>query len=190
MFLSAWAQSDRLRCPASCRRIREALRLTLDYFSLHHEEFLRRWLPASEKERLRQTTPESWRAIVESLNNPTQQRIVTVDRARVRKDPEGGAWQQLDPVGQGRVQIITAGRDPMTQAIAVLTELQRLAKLDQNWDWAKTAVIAREWQFLEPVRAYCELHDIPAQMADEEPPQFWRLRETQALAAWLNTHTI
>ncbi|MEZ5601436.1 MAG: RecQ family ATP-dependent DNA helicase [Candidatus Competibacteraceae bacterium] len=403
------------------KAIQEALRLTLDYFSLHHEEFLRRWLPASEKERLRQTTPESWRAIVESLNNPTQQRIVaddrertnvlvlagpgsgktrvlvhriaylvrarrenprgilalsynrhaaveirqrlarligddakgvtvltchalamrlvgvsfvdqaaqmendlfhtvlrqavqllrgeglapedvdehrerllagfrwilvdeyqdidpeqyelisalagrtlqdedgrlslfavgdddqniyafsgasvefirhfeadyaatpvflvenyrstahiiaaanqliglardrmkadhpiTVDRARVRKDPEGGAWQQLDPVGQGRVQIIAAGRDPMTQAIAVLTELQRLAKLNQNWDWAKTAVIAREWQFLEPVRAYCELHDIPAQMADEEPPQFWRLRETQALAAWLNTQT-
>ena len=43
-------------------------------------DFLRRWLPGREKELARQTTPASWRAIVESLNNPVQQRIVTDDR--------------------------------------------------------------------------------------------------------------
>jgi len=29
---------------------------------------------------------------------------------------------------------------------------------------------------------------IPVQMADEEAPHFWRLRETQALVEWLRAH--
>ena len=58
----------------------DALRLIVDYFSSRREDFLRRWLPDRERETSRQTTPESWRAIVESLNNPDQHRIVTDDR--------------------------------------------------------------------------------------------------------------
>ena len=58
----------------------DALRLAMDYFSLTGEEFLRRWLPGRDKEISRQTTPESWRMIVESLNNPAQRRIVADDR--------------------------------------------------------------------------------------------------------------
>ena len=58
----------------------EALSLTMDYFSLSQEEFLKRWLPGRDKEIARQTTPQSWRDIVESLNNPVQQRIVADDR--------------------------------------------------------------------------------------------------------------
>ena len=54
----------------------DALRLAMDYFSLGQEDFLRRWLPDRDRENSRQTTPESWRAIVESLNNPIQRRIV------------------------------------------------------------------------------------------------------------------
>lgn len=109
---------------------------------------------------------------------------ITIDHARA-KVPAGGVWQHLDLIGQGRVQVLPACRDPLTQAIAVICELQRLSNLAPDWDWAKTAVIAREWRFLEPVRAYCELHGIPVQVADEEPPPFWRLRETQALIEWL-----
>lgn len=73
----------------------------------------------------------------------------------------------------------------MTQAVAVMTELRRLAALDPQWAWTRAAVIAREWRFLEPVRSYCELNGIPVQMADEAPPHFWRLRETQQLLGWL-----
>ncbi len=74
----------------------------------------------------------------------------------------------------------------MTQAVAVMSELLRLSKLDRNWNWARTAVIAREWRYLEPVRAFCQLDHIPVQMADEETiPYFWRLRETQDLVKWL-----
>jgi ATP-dependent DNA helicase RecQ len=109
---------------------------------------------------------------------------ISVDRARAKALP-GGAWQSRDPVGQGRVQVLPVGEDAMTQALAVMAELQRMSNLDPSWNWAHTAVIAREWKYLEPVRAYCELNSIPVQMADEELPNFWRLRETQALIAWV-----
>ena len=55
---------------------RDAERLAKDYFTLKEEAFRARWLPGRDIEIGRQTTPESWRAIVESLNNPDQQRIV------------------------------------------------------------------------------------------------------------------
>jgi ATP-dependent DNA helicase RecQ len=58
----------------------DALRLTMDYFQLSREEFLKRWLPKRDKEIARQTTPASWRSIVEALRNPAQQAIVTDER--------------------------------------------------------------------------------------------------------------
>ena len=58
----------------------EALRLVVDYFSLRRDDFLQRWLPDREAEISRQTTPDSWQAIVDSLNNPVQRRIVADDR--------------------------------------------------------------------------------------------------------------
>ena len=60
----------------------DAIRLAIDYFILGGDEFLKRWLPDRERETSRQTTPESWRAIVESLNNPMQRRIVADERER------------------------------------------------------------------------------------------------------------
>ena len=59
--------------------IAAALQLAMDYFALNRDAFLRRWLP-DRTDLARQTTPESWRAIVESLNDPTQRRIVADDR--------------------------------------------------------------------------------------------------------------
>ena len=53
---------------------------------------------------------------------------IRVNRAR-EKDPPGGAWEKLDPVSRGRVQIVPAGRDAVHQARAVMAELQRLAIL-------------------------------------------------------------
>ncbi|MFN0313944.1 MAG: RecQ family ATP-dependent DNA helicase [Burkholderiales bacterium] len=113
---------------------------------------------------------------------------ITIDRARM-KAPAGGEWQDRDPVGKGRVQVLPAGIDLMTQAVAVMTELRHLIAQAPEIDWARCAVIAREWKYLEPVRSYCELHHIPVQMAGEEAPHFWRLRETQALAQWLRAST-
>ncbi len=110
---------------------------------------------------------------------------IRIDRTR-RQLPAGGAWAKIDPVGKGRVQILPVGGNSRTQAVAVLGELQRLASLTTDWDWARCAVIAREWKWLQPLRSFCELHGIPVQMAREESAQFWRQRDTQWLLDWLH----
>jgi ATP-dependent DNA helicase RecQ len=109
---------------------------------------------------------------------------IRIDRGR-RKAPPGGEWEALDPVARGRVQILPAGDGRISQARAVIAELQRLASPDASWDWKRVAIIAREWDDLAPIRAYCEVHGIPVESAEEAPPPFWRLRETQALVTWL-----
>ncbi len=124
-----------------------------------------------------------------ALIEPARQRMktghpISIDRART-KNPPGGDWSELDSVTQGRVQILPAPPDPVSQAQVAMTELQRLAALSPDWDWSKCAVIAREWKYLDPVRAFCEVHRIPVQMGNEEIPSFWHLRETRTLVEWL-----
>ena len=133
-------------------------------------------------------------AAANALIQPTQDRMKTeqpirIDRGR-RLEPRGGSWQGRDPVGQGKVQILEAGDDAVSQARLAVAELQRLKSLDSEWDWAGCAVIARQWKWLEPVRACCDLHGIPVQMANEEIPGFWRLREIQAFVTWLRKREI
>ena len=126
--------------------------------------------------------------IIDAANaviEPARQRMkddhpIAIDRSR-RREPPGGPWTMLDPVAQGRVQILPAGDNPVSQAQAAVAELQRLSTLDPAWDWSKCAVIAREWSYLDPVRSLCELEDIPVQLANEEFTGVWHLRETRAL---------
>lgn len=115
-----------------------------------------------------------------------QDQPIRTDRARTQSPP-GGEWQDRDSVVQGRVQILPAGQDAEQQAVAVLTEIQRLRPLGLDLD--KTAVIARQWKFLAPLRAACESLGLPVSMADEEPPPLWRLRETQALLNFAEAHS-
>ena len=128
-------------------------------------------------------------AAANALIAPARERMkaghpIEVDRAR-RRHPPGGQWEERDPVARGRVQILPAGSHPVEQAQAVIVELQRLAALDPDWDWSRCAVMAREWKYLDPVRAFCEAEGIRAQRGDEEIPGFWHLRETQALVGRL-----
>ena len=111
-------------------------------------------------------------------------RPIRIDRARAG-EPQGGQWERIDPVGRGRVQILSSGADPVSQARIAVAELLRLSALAQKWDWSRCAVIAREWNHLAPVRACCEALGIPVQMGNEDIPSFWRLRETRSLVAWL-----
>lgn len=130
--------------------------------------------------------------VIEAANlmiAPAAQRMkkaqpISIDAGRARL-PAGGNWQQIDPVGRGRVQILPAGNDKRTQALAVMGEFERLATLYPEWNWARCAIIAREWKTLDPLRAYCELKGIPVQQADEDSSGFWSLRETRSLVAWL-----
>ena len=124
-----------------------------------------------------------------SVVEPARERMkvdnpIRVNRAR-SKDPRGGEWEKLDPIARGRVQILPVGHDTVSQALGVMTEFQRLQSLSSDWDWSKCAVIARKWEDLVPMRSFCEVHNIPVQMGNEEIPNFWRLRETRMFVEWL-----
>ena len=126
-------------------------------------------------------------AVIEpSRDRMKEDHPIVVNRARTQ-DPPGGDWTLLDPVARGRVQILPAGDNPISQAQAAVAELQRWSGLvpDADWDWSTCAVIAREWSYLDPVRSLCELEDIPVQLASEEFTGVWHLRETRALVNWL-----
>jgi ATP-dependent DNA helicase RecQ len=119
--------------------------------------------------------------VIEPAHNRMKEHSpIRIDRRR-ESQPPGGLLASCDPVAGGRVQVLSVGQTPVAQAIGVMAELQRLASLVPNWSWARTAVVARNWSLLDPVRSYCELHGIPVQSAAEKSGSFWRLRETQAL---------
>lgn len=101
---------------------------------------------------------------------------ITIDRMR-RRAPAGGEMAEFDPVGQGRVQLLQCPPGDRVQAVAAVVELQRLAALDAGWNWSRTAIIARNWRLLAPVRAYAEAQGIPVEMANEERLSLWRMRE-------------
>ena len=66
-----------------------------------------------------------------------------------------------------------------------MTELQRLSAIDPDWDRSQSAVVAREWSYLDTVRSLCELEGNPVHLANEEFTGVWHLRETHALVDWL-----
>ena len=134
----------------------------------------------------------STRHIVDAANDviaPARHRMksehpIHINRAR-EKDPWGGAWAGQDTVSRGRVQVLSVGDTPVSQAQVAVAELKRLSSHDPEWDWSKCAVIAREWSYLDPIRSLCEIEGIPVQLANEEISSVWRLRETQALVNWI-----
>ena len=129
-------------------------------------------------------------AAANAVIQPAQQRMkarhpIAIDRARANERP-GGAWSALDPVARGRVQILSAGDNPISQAQVVVAELERLSGRTPNWEWSACAVVARDWSYLDPVRSLCEIQGIPVEMANEDFSGFWHLRETKALRDWLD----
>ena len=72
-------------------------------------------------------------AAANAVIEPARDRMKTghpihIDKARA-KAPPGGNWEKLDPVAEGRVQVLPAGDDPISQAQTVMAEFQRLAAL-------------------------------------------------------------
>lgn len=105
---------------------------------------------------------------------------ITVNEAR-RKEPQGGELAALDPVAHGRVQILECPQGDEAQAKAALEELVRLSRLVPDWSWSKAAIISRDWRKLAPVRDFAEALGIPVEVANEQLPGLWRMREMQAL---------
>jgi len=85
---------------AGLQSIDRAQRLAEDYFVLDRDAFLRRYLPGRAAEIRRQTTPASWKLIVEALDNPAQADIVRDDReatrsiSRPRSAPADQRWHE------------------------------------------------------------------------------------------------
>ena len=102
-------------------------------------------------------------------------------------EPPGGAWTARDEVARGKVQILRLEGGQLSQAVAAVEELKRLAALDPDWQWNRCAIIARNWADLDPARSACTVHGIPAQSAREELSSFWRARETQRLLRTLES---
>ncbi len=103
---------------------------------------------------------------------------IAVDQARTKADA-GGSLAKLDPVAQGRVQILECPAGNEEQAMAALDELIRLSRLDPDWTWSRAAIISRDWRKLIPVRDFAENLGIPVEMANENMPSLWRMREMQ-----------
>lgn len=108
---------------------------------------------------------------------------IVIDKARA-KLPAGGSLEKSDPVGGGKVSLLevpAGNRAQHAQSFAIVEEFRRLSTLSKDWSWDRNAVIARDWESLSSVRAYCESLGIPVQMGDEDFGSVWRLRETQDL---------
>lgn len=107
---------------------------------------------------------------------------IVINDAR-QQAPHGGEMTGRDPVAQGRVQILECPPGNDAQAMAAIDELRRLSTLVPDWNWARTAIISRDWRKLAPVRDYAEALGIPVELASERLPGLWRMREMQDFVA-------
>lgn len=103
---------------------------------------------------------------------------IRINHAR-RDDLPGGRWQRLDPLGQGRVQILGVPADAIGQAVVVMTELNRLKELDPQGDWSDFAILARNRATLDPIRAWCHLNGVAYRVSERDGggPKFHQTRE-------------
>ena len=95
-------------------------------------------------------------------NPPARERMkaehpIHIDRARA-KDQPGGAWQKLDPISQGRVQILPAGRDPVSQA-----------RRSDTWNRSRTRLTAR--LLLDGLRSFPRRLPSGWRCPEPDPPQ-------------------
>lgn len=110
-----------------------------------------------------------------------QQHPIRINHGR-KELSSGGRWQKLDPIAQGRVQILNCHNE-IQQANALTQELMRIKQLDNSLDLSQCAVLTTEWRLLNPVRACLEAMGIPLSLAlpkQHQPPPF-RIRENLKL---------
>ncbi|KDB05118.1 helicase [Defluviimonas sp. 20V17] len=98
----------------------QALRLSEDYFVLDRDAFLRRWLPGRGAEIRRQTTGTSWKAIVDALDNPVQQKIVSDDREQTNVLVLAGPGSGKTRVLVHRIAFLVRARREDPRGILVL----------------------------------------------------------------------
>jgi ATP-dependent DNA helicase RecQ len=102
---------------------------------------------------------------------------IAINKER-KQEPPGGEWGSLDPVAQGRVQLIHM-RDAKEQIAVLMGEVVRINGIKPDLRWSDFAVLARTRELLHPVRAIFELRNIPFAwtFGRETVPPLHRLRE-------------
>lgn len=110
---------------------------------------------------------------------------IRINKGRERL-PTGGPWENLDPVTQGRVQLLHV-TDAAHQAMALVGELTRLKERNPPLNWQDCAVLARTREELAPIRALCEQRGIPIiwGIDREKTPPLYRIREIRQFFAGL-----
>ena len=155
------------------------------YIRKFEEDYGAKPQPMVENYRSTRHIIDAANAVIDSAQDRLKvDHAITIDRIRTMEVP-GGSWQSNDPVSQGRVQVIPAGRSDAVQAHRALDELIRLSELDPGWDWTRCAVVARQWDTLEVMRAVCRERGMETQLAQEDFTASWQLRETQELLGWI-----
>lgn len=102
---------------------------------------------------------------------------IRINKGRDRL-PAGGSWKDLDPVAQGRVQVLRVA-NAAHQAMALVEELSRLKQRNPPLNWSDCAVLARTRDELAPIRALCEQRGIPIiwGIDQNKTPPLYRIRE-------------
>ena len=108
---------------------------------------------------------------------------ISINRERQYHQP-GGRWERIDPVGRGRVQIVSV-KDPLHQAGYVKDELDRLMALDPNLAWRDFAVFSRTRAPLADVRSILETSGYPIRTPLQKGFPFHRVREIHTVLEWL-----
>lgn len=125
---------------------------------------------------------------------PTNDRMKTKQIIRVnhtrRELPDGGEYATLDSLTQGRVHVIQTPAQYYAEVELALVELMRINKLansGQTGYWGRFAVIARHWDALEPMAAFCQQKDIPVRLVrDDKLLDLHITREGYSLLSLLN----
>ena len=128
------------------------------------------------------------RVITKAHDRMKRDHDIRINHTR-REMPAGGDFAKLDLLAQGRVHIIEVPVSLFGEVEMAFAELLRLNTLDNSGTqrpWGRYAVIARRWDFLEPMMALCRLKGIPVRlMRDNQGPELHTTREGNRLLSLL-----
>jgi ATP-dependent DNA helicase RecQ len=96
----------------------------------------------------------------------------------------GGRWERLDPVGQGRVQIISV-QDTLCQAGYVKDEIDRVMAIEPSVKLPDFAILGRTKAPLANVRTVLEKSGYPFRTTLEKGIPLHRVREIHFVLEWL-----
>ena len=96
----------------------------------------------------------------------------------------GGRWEQIDPVSEGRVQIVSV-KSLLHQAGHVKSEIDRIKNINPTLKWSDFAVLSRTKAPLAAVRSVLENAGYPLKTTLDKGLPLHRVREIRIALEWL-----